>query len=264
MEKEKTITIVSGKQEVTIAIKDILYVQMSGNNAIFHVCDDKVYETRMRMEKIEKILGDDFVRTHRSYLLDPRAVHEIDNAIHLINGDTVKYVGRRKKEILNVLCKKRTVLMRRMLEENEPKTVEDYHEHYKCFDSLPVAFADIEMVFDEKNQAVDWIFCYGNEALATLENQPLDKMIGSLFSEVFTNMDNKWLISYERSAIYGEMLQFVDYSPEIDKNLNIICFPTFPGHCGCILIDISKVKSTRNSTSFDRAMMQYLANLLSV
>ena len=26
-----------------------------------------------------------------------------------------------------------------------------------------------------------------------------------------------------------------DYSPEIDTDLKVICFPTFKGHCGCIL-----------------------------
>lgn len=37
-----------------------------------------------------------------------------------------------------------------------------------------------------------------------------------------------------------------EYSPEVDKYLNILCFPTFAGHCGCILIDISKVQYIKN------------------
>ena len=57
---------------------------------------------------------------------------------------------------------------------------------------MPIAFADIEMIFDEERQAIDRIFRYGNEALAKLEEVPLDKMIGS----IFPNMDRKWLRSY--------------------------------------------------------------------
>ena len=34
-------------------------------------------------------------------------------------------------------------------------------------------------------------------------------MVGSLFS----NMDSKWLRSYERAALYGETLKIIDYSP---------------------------------------------------
>ena len=32
------------------------------------------------------------------------------------------------------------------------------------------------MVFNEEKKAVDWIFRYGNEALAILEKLPLDKL----------------------------------------------------------------------------------------
>ena len=98
-----------------------------------------------------------------------------------------------------------------------------YHEYYKCFDIMPIAFADIEMIFDEERQAIDWIFRYGNEALARLEEVPLDKMIGSTFRSIFPNMDKKWLRSYERTVLYGETLELIDFSPEIDKYLRIIC-----------------------------------------
>lgn len=40
---------------------------------------------------------------------------------------------------------------------------------------MPIAFTDIEMIFDEERQAVDWIFRYGNEALAKIEGVPLKK-----------------------------------------------------------------------------------------
>lgn len=37
-----------------------------------------------------------------------------------------------------------------------------------CFDTIPIAFADIEMIFNEESQAVDWIFRCGNKALASI------------------------------------------------------------------------------------------------
>ena len=80
---------------------------------------------------------------------------------------------------------------------------------------------DIEMVFNEEKKAVDWIFRYGNEALATLEKLPLDKMIGNSFSSLFSNMDAKWLHVYERATLYGETLEIMDYSPEIDTKLYV-------------------------------------------
>ena len=41
---------------------------------------------------------------------------------------------------------------------------------------MPFAFTDIEMVFNEDRHAVDWIFRYGNEALAELEKLPLEQL----------------------------------------------------------------------------------------
>ena len=83
----------------------------------------------------------------------------------------------------------------------------------------------------------------GDALSARVEKLPLDKMIGNSFSSLFSNMDAKWLHVYERATLYGETLEIMDYSPEIDTNLKIICFPTFPGHCGCILFNADKMKS---------------------
>ena len=66
---------------------------------------------------------------------------------------------------------------------------------------MPFAFTDIEMVFDEERRAVDWIFRYGNSALARLEKLPLDKLIGSSFGSLFSKMDSNWLRRYEYSTL---------------------------------------------------------------
>ena len=63
-------------------------------------------------------------------------------------------------------------------------------------------------------------------------------MIGKTFGSIFLDMDSKWLRIYERAALYGETLEIIDYSPEIDKRLKIICFPAFKWCCGGILFDI--------------------------
>ena len=48
-------------------------------------------------------------------------------------------------------------------------------------------------------------------------------------------VNNTWHISYEKAVLYGEIMEINHYSPEIDAFLKVICFPTFWGHCGCIL-----------------------------
>ena len=99
------------------------------------------------------------------------------------------------------------------------------------------------MVSNEKRAAVDWIFRYGNEALAKIEKTPLAQLIDHSFGSIFPNMDAKWLRVYERTALFGETLEIADYSPKIDTKLKIISFPTFKGHCGCILFNQAEIQT---------------------
>ena len=82
--------------------------------------------------------------------------------------------------------------------------------------------------------------------------------MGSSFGSLFTNMDSKWLRAYERATLYHEVLEVIDYSPEIDTYLKIICFPTYKGHCGCILFDISEITLIQNSVDAQNALIRYL------
>lgn len=146
--------------------------------------------------------------------------------------------------------------------ENPTLSQQDYLDYYKIFDSIPIAFSDIEMIFDENNKAVDWVFRYANETLAKLEKTPLKQIIGNTFATIFPNMDSKWLRTYERVTLYHETIKIIDYSPEIDTYLDIICFPTFKGHCGCILFDISKMNFFRQASDNEKAFALFFEKLL--
>ena len=155
----------------------------------------------------------------------------------------MSFTRRRKRELKEQLRAGRRQIVQDLAGSDAPATREEYQRHYASYDSAPFAFTDIEMVFNEERAAVDWIFRYGNEALATLEKTPLEQLIDHAFGSIFPNMDAKWLRVYERTALYGEMLEIVDFSPEIDTDLRIICFPTFKGHCGCILFDQAEIQT---------------------
>lgn len=262
--RTKSITIYSDKKDIEINISNILYVQMSRNVAEIHVFGGQVYKTRMTLSDLEEALGDGFIKVHRSFLISVRAIHSVTNKVELINGESLDYVVRKKKELLDQLQEKQKNLISSFQDDSIPVTQEEYHEYYRSFDRMPFAFTDIEMVFNEENHAVDWIFRYGNEALARLEKLPLEQLIGNSFGSLFSNMDSKWLKSYERAVLYGEKLEIIDYSPEINTNLDVICFPTFPGHCGCILFDISEVKFASESSVAENALMIYLGKLMSI
>lgn len=259
--EEKFITINSNRRKIVLNISTILYVLMRGKRVEIHVSGGRIYETRMTLSEIEKKLGEGFIKVHRGCVVSAMAIHDITDSINLSNGEALVYTLRKKKEIIDRFHEKQKSMINSFPEDGIPKTEEEYHEYYRSFDHLPFAFTDIEMIFNEESRAVDWVFRYGNPALAKLEKIPLERLIGSSFGSLFSNMDSKWLRSYECAAIYGETLEIIDYSPEIDTYLKVICFPTFKGHCGCILFDISEIKYTKNSSDADKALMLYFGQL---
>lgn len=244
-------------------IRAIQYVRIRENVAELHLASGEVYHTRMTMKELENRLGGDFIRIHRSCLVSVMAIHDVTDRVVLSNGEQLGYVVRRKKELTAAIHEKRRHVLARLNAHPTAQAAEDYHARFRSFDGLPIAFCDIEMVLDENRNAVDWIFRYGNPALARLEKTPLTDLIGRHFSEIFPNMDPKWLKSYEQAALFGQTLEIIDYSPEIDTDLDIICFPTIKGHCGCILLNVDEMRYAENQDDRQNARLRYLAKFLS-
>lgn len=252
------LNVIFHKKEYAISISTILYVAVKKGIADIHTQGGHIYHAKMTLKKIEEQVGDDFLLVHKGILVAAKAIHKVDDKIYLSNGEELHYVVRKKKEIRNQLLEIQKRIIGSFSGENVPRTYEEYRSYYGGFEHLPFAFADIEMVFSDELHATDWIFRYGNPALAKLEKLPLKVLIDHSFGSIFSNMDSKWLRSYEQAALYGEQLEIVDYSPEIDTYLKIICFPTFPGHCGCILFNIDEIKYTSSSEDAQKALRLYL------
>lgn len=261
MQEAKYITIISNGKKVVLGVSTILYILMTEKVAEIHVSGGKVYRTRMTFRELEGMLGNGFIKVNRGCTVSVMAIHDIADTIILSNGESLIYTIRKKKKIIGQFHAKQKGLISSFAEDTAPRTEEEFRAHFRSFDSLPFAFTDIEMVFNEERRAVDWIFRYGNPALAKLEKIPLERLIGSSFYSLFSNMDAKWLPVYERAALYGETLEIMDYSPEIDTYLKVVCFPTFKGHCGCILFDISAIKFVKNSSDTEKALLRYFGKL---
>lgn len=261
MQETRTITLSSNRQALVLSVSTILYALMVNKVAEIHVVGGKIYKTRMTLSELEKQLGDGFIKVHRGCLVSAMAIHDIDDCVRLSNGESLIYTLRKKNQLIRQFNEARRSIVSSFAENGVPMTGEEYRSHYSGFEQMPFAFTDIEMVFNEERHAVDWVFRYGNPALARLEKIPLERLIGSSFGSLFSNMDARWLPAYERAALYGETLEVIDYSPEIDACLKVICFPTFRGHCGCILFRLPEIRLTQTSSDAERTLQLYLGRL---
>ena len=254
------INITSDRKNVTLDSDMILYIIMHGKIAEIHIVGGRVYETRVALKDLERVLKEEFVKIHRGCIVSVKAVHDVTDTVNLSDGEKLLYTVRKKKQIVSEIQEKQKKIIHALEKKGIPATEEEYRCHYSSFEYLPIAFTDIEMVFNEERHAVDWIFRYANQELARLEKLSLDQLLGKSFGSLFTNTDSKWLRSYERATLYGEVLELMDYSPEIDTNLKVICFPTFKGHCGCILFDLDTIKAVNSSSNVHRIWDKYLRN----
>lgn len=123
----------------------------------------------------------------------------------------------------------------------ERKQREATEEHYReLLTNMPIAICATEVLLDAQGKPYDFCYTYCNPAHEALEGVKPGELIGKGFYEFFKNPDPKWLQSYYETAWLGIPHVLRDYSPEIGKDLLIHTFRTEPGHCDCVVQDVTQ------------------------
>ena len=141
------ISVISNRTHITLMAEDILYLSLSGRKTAIHITGDRIYETYTPIDELAKNLGSTFIRVDRCYLVSAKAIHDVTKTIDLINGESLDYARRRKREIVEQVRIERQKIGQTLERNDAPTSREAYHRHYASFDHVPFAFADIEMVF---------------------------------------------------------------------------------------------------------------------
>ena len=99
----KVYTIEIGERKITVDYNDILFFETSGNihKVILHAKDRQI-EFSGSIKELEKTLDDNFVRCHRSFLVNKSNIQEVDTKnriIYFANGETCLMSLRMMKEI---------------------------------------------------------------------------------------------------------------------------------------------------------------------
>jgi len=95
-------------REFLVQVSAIEWIEASGNYANLHV-KDSVYPMRITMEKLEKLLPDNFIRVHRSTIVDMGQIQEVealdagDYQIKLHSGKTLTLSRRYREAFKNQL-----------------------------------------------------------------------------------------------------------------------------------------------------------------
>ena len=92
--EDKTITFISDRHKVSILPSEILYVESNDREVSIYATENRTYRNKTGISQWESILGDDFIRIHRSYVVNKEAITFIDKEYVYI-GDSQLPISRK-------------------------------------------------------------------------------------------------------------------------------------------------------------------------
>jgi two-component system, LytTR family, response regulator len=94
----------TGVEQVKIRFEELLYCEAQGNYVCFYSKDQKVL-SRMTLAEAEKLLPSAFVRSHRSFIINPQHIEKIEKHQVTLMGKTVPLSGSYYEAIMERLPK---------------------------------------------------------------------------------------------------------------------------------------------------------------
>ena len=92
--EDKTITFISDRHKVSILPSEILYIESNDREVTIYATENRTYRNKTGISQWESILGDDFIRIHRSYVVNREAITFIDKEYVYI-GDSQLPISRK-------------------------------------------------------------------------------------------------------------------------------------------------------------------------
>lgn len=107
-EETKTLTVKFADELIRIALAEIVFIETSSRShmVIIHTTDQTI-ETAGNLQELEEQLTDEFVRSHRSFLVNRTYIKRFDlkhNVLELTTGQTCLVARRMKKSLKEVLA----------------------------------------------------------------------------------------------------------------------------------------------------------------
>lgn len=97
---EQSLLITIDGESIRIPIREILYCESFAHKTAI-VTKEKSYEVRLPLTNVQKLLGDSFVRTHRSYIVGIRHIKRITRVDVILDNENTIPLSRRSYDQVN-------------------------------------------------------------------------------------------------------------------------------------------------------------------
>lgn len=232
------INLMVNRHKVQIPANSIVYANVTDKLCKIHLDNRDTLNLFITITELMEMLGEvDFLRVSRSSLVAYTAIESVnEDEVILHGGIRIPYSRSRRKDIMDRAKNgmERQVVCRDL---DKPMGILDFAHDFAFWDDVPIGFGVLEFISDGGGRLSDFIFRYVNQALAELEGAPAESLVGCAYSQVFKEAQNKRLAIYSKVAFMGDAVELIDYSPELDKELLILCYQPAYGYCACIVRD---------------------------
>ncbi len=101
-------------------------------------------------------------------------------------------------------------------------------DYKSLFEKMQEGFAVHEIILDDKNRPVDYLFLDVNPAFEKLTGFKRDSVIGKTVKELLPGIDDQWIHIYGDVAISGKDKLFEAFSEELNKHYRIYAYSPDP------------------------------------
>lgn len=134
-------------------------------------------------------------------------------------------------------------------------------------DHSPIAYSVVELILDDDDQPVDWIYRYCNQAFADVKGYTIDILTDNSFLNLFPSADEKWLKAYYQAAYEDKSCEIDSVSG--DEHYPVTVAPVgMQGFCSCMIghaaqqtdmqiKDVNRLKSDKYV--MDKLSMDYVS-----
>ena len=92
--QDRTVTFISDRHKVSLLPSEILYVESNDREVSVVATEGRVFRNKTGISQWESILGDDFIRIHRSYIVNRDTITSIDKE-YVWMGETQLPISRK-------------------------------------------------------------------------------------------------------------------------------------------------------------------------
>ncbi len=144
------------------------------------------------------------------------------------------------------------------LEEKTQQLIESEEKYRLLFNNINEAFALHEIITDEEDNPVDFIYRDVNPVFLKNVDLKYDDLIGKKATELFPGVKLNWIDRYGKVALTGQSDYFLDHSSTLGRSFDVHVFCPKTGFFGAIFKDVTETLNAEKELMTERERISYV------